>query len=95
MEERNSEAKPVWLVITLAVLGALAGVADALMETGVFDQWPAVGLILGGLVAAAVVAGVYASKRPLKHIAMAERVKADAQLTAAQALNKPSEPSGK
>lgn len=94
MEERNSEAKPTWLVITLAVLSALAGVADALLETGVLNQWPTVVVILGSLVAALAAGGLYTYSRPGKHIALAERTKAEAQLTTAQALNK-STPEGK
>ena len=94
MEETNSEKTAVWVVVVGSVAAALMAVGDQLLQGGVLDQWPTAVVVVTALVSVCGAVMAYVKQRPGKHIALAEKTKAQAQLTAAEALNK-STPEGK
>jgi len=79
VEENNSEQTLVKVMGVIALVTVALGAAvSALVDTPLSEQWPWLGtvaLIFGAL---AKVAGDYVQSRPGKHLAMAEKIKAEA-----------------
>lgn len=87
MNETNSEKKVTFWGVTTLVATAVVSVVTIVLSSDLITQGSVAAVALGVLLSVAKALASYTESRPAKHVAMAERAKADAQLVAASSLN--------
>ena len=87
MTETNSEKQVTFWGVTTLVATAVASVVTIVLSSDLITQGSVAAVALGVVLSVAKALSSYTESRPAKHIALAERNKADAQLMAASSIN--------